>query len=123
MSEWVEHDGMGYPVPIGTRVNYKYADGEEGEVVIKGRADASGFRRENGNVKWSPWFWRKLAHMSSTLKNYEKRIIAYRIVDDGAEAETKRREARMDTFRKMADAVSPIAPDPKLPAPKKRERV
>lgn len=123
MSEWIEHDGMGYPVPIGTTVFVKRACGDESQFVILGRSPDVGYRFENGVMVWCSWHWGKLHNYSHFLNGWDNRIVAYRIVDDGAEAETKRREARINTFRKMVDGVSPSSPDPKLPAPKKRERV
>lgn len=120
MSEWIEHDGMGYPVPVGTRVSYRYADGEGGMVTIKGRADIDGFRRENGDIKWSPWYWGRLVHIRNRLKNWDKRIIAYRIINDGEES---KREARSELFKKMIEGVAPVGGEPKLPAPKKKVKV
>lgn len=118
MSEWIEHRGYDLPVPLGTSVVVMSLDG-----TICGPLPAGISRGASVlDYPWrSLWHWACCGYIYSVCD--PKNVIAYRIVDAGAEAETKRRTARMDTFRKMADAVSPIAPDPKLPAPKKRERV
>lgn len=118
MSEWIEHDGSGLPVPVGTIVVVRYFSGQLSEPYPAGTIVDT----ENP----APWGWNcswHWSHRGMRFVNHPQNIVAYRIVDDGAEAETARREARMKTFRNMVDGVSPPTSDPKLPAPKKRERV
>lgn len=120
MSEWQKHDGMGCPVPVGTRVAYRRANGDEGEVTIKGMADPDGIVRKNGKAEWSTWCWAKVAHAPYILIDFGARIIAYRIINDGEES---KREARSELFKKMIEGVAPVGGEPKLTAPKKKVKV
>lgn len=121
MSDWIRHCGTRCPVSPGVVIEVEYRSGRRGGGVMQEKwTNPSGYYYRTGKHTLNAWFWAvngRSPHDSGTD------VVAYRIVDDGAEAETKRRAARMDTFRKMADAVTPNAPDPKLPAPKKRESV
>lgn len=116
MSEWIEHDGMGLPVPLGTIVVVKLNCGD-----IVGPYKA-GMHHENdrnlrGKDQYSAWHW-------ACPENYfgfnALSIVAYRIVNDGEEA---KREARSELFKKMIEGVAPVGGEPKLPAPKKKVKV
>lgn len=103
MSEWIEHDGWNYPAPVGTRIAWLDAKGDTGEVVLRGHgADENGLLP---NFEWSSWCWARLLSYARQGGihlpiNFCNRIIAYRIIDDGAEAE--RRAARKAMFDNMA---------------------
>lgn len=100
MSEWILHDGLGYPVPAGTRVEWLRPTGEMGVVTVTHAAGASGRDPQDGS--WSPWFWAVAQAASTKVTNFHRRIVAYRLAID-PQAEMDRISARQDMFRKIAE--------------------
>ena len=89
--KWIEHDGKGYPLPRGSLVEVRKANGKEEVVRLRCLADANGILPEG---KRSPWFW----GIVTVYDPYGSRIIAYRR-HDTPESETERRSKRMTELR------------------------
>lgn len=72
---WIEHDGRGCPVAIGTIVNVDFEDGRS--LICKACCNRrSGYVGPTvQNPRISAWFW---AHPENTIHPFD-RIIRYRI--------------------------------------------
>lgn len=91
MGEWIEHDGMGLPVPVGTMVQVKLRNGE-----IEGPFGAGTIHPGHYQIvpEWSKWHW-----AMPSCRAYFDGIIAYRLSDTDDKA---KREARIELFRGIA---------------------
>jgi hypothetical protein len=114
---WIEHDGTGCPLPIGTPVELKIRSGR----IFGGVIGPDAHRAENviefGVLVGSAWFWA----MNNATPDDPSAVIAYRIGLDPQE-EADRVNARQAMFHDWArDAESLTDGDGYLPL-KRHER-
>jgi len=111
--EWIEHDGSGVPVPVGTMVDMRLRSGAE----VYGAAVGGGKITQNGEFSTSEVSRPESAwvHVPGCL-HARAEIIAYRLAID-PQAECDRISARQAMFRKWANRETTPAKEPKLPRP------